>query len=117
MIGSSAKEYERTRRVAVQPNRTVGDSVIRSEVVRSVARRAGVTQTETRKVLQAFFEVVTFALSIGEVVSIHKFGTFDTFVRKATTHMLQGRAVTTPETKVVTFRSAKVLKQNVNDVE
>ena len=86
----------------------------RSEVVRSVARRTGVSQVETKKLLQAFFDVVSFALSIGEEVTLTNFGTFDTFIRKATAHALNGPPKVAPDTPVVTFRSAEKLKQIVN---
>lgn len=106
----SAWHNRRTNRT----NPTFGVNLNRSDLVRGVAQRTGFTQPEVERVIKTLFDIIALSLACGEQVSIRNFGVFNAWIRKASTHVLAGKEVESPERKTIGFRPADALKQRVN---
>ncbi|MGE5416298.1 MAG: HU family DNA-binding protein [Acidobacteriota bacterium] len=90
-------------------------------LVKSLAEKAGVTQKEAAKVLDAVLESIQGALAKGDKVQIIGFGTFEVRNRKARKVIspATGKEIKVPATKVPAFKPGKSLKEVVtsNKVE
>lgn len=81
-------------------------------LVKSLAEKAGVTQKDAAKVLDAVLESIQGALAQGEKVQIVGFGTFEVRERKARTVIspATGKEIKVPATKVPVFKAGKNLR-------
>lgn len=88
----------------------------KQELIDAVAKKAGLTKTDTTKALEAFIEVVATALKKGGDVRITNFGTFAVTKRAATTgrNPRTGAKIKIPASKQPKFRAGKGLKDIVN---
>lgn len=88
----------------------------KQELIDGVAKKAGLTKTDTAKALEAFIEVVATALKKGGDVRITNFGTFAVTKRAATTgrNPRTGDKIKIPASKQPKFRAGKGLKDIVN---
>lgn len=87
----------------------------KSELVVSMAAKAGVTQKDAEKVLNAFVESVQEALKKGEKVQLVGFGSYEVRSRKARTghNIRTGQKITIPATKVPAFKAGKKFQDAV----
>lgn len=87
----------------------------KTELVRSLAEKAEVTQKEAAKILDATLEVIQEALASGDRVQIIGFGTFEVRDRKARTVIspATGEEIQVPATRVPAFKPGKSLKESV----
>jgi DNA-binding protein HU-beta len=87
----------------------------KSELVVAMAAKAGVTQKDAEKVLNAFVESVEEALKKGEKVQLVGFGSFEVRSRKARTghNIRTGNKITIPATKVPAFKAGKKFQDAV----
>jgi DNA-binding protein HU-beta len=87
----------------------------KAELVRETAKKAGLTQKETAKVLEAVEATIRGTLGQGEKVVLVGFGTF-AVARRAEhmgRHPRTGAAIKIPAHKVPVFRPGKELKESV----
>jgi len=85
------------------------------ELVEAVAKTAGVTKTESQRVVDAVIESISKALERGEKVTVTGFGTFE--VRQRAARMGRnpqtGETIQIPAQRTPAFRSGKSLKDAV----
>ncbi|WP_017414765.1 MULTISPECIES: HU family DNA-binding protein [Clostridium] len=88
----------------------------KSELVTSMAEKAGLTKKETETFLKAFIDSVEEALSNGEKVQLVGFGTFETRERAARTgrNPRTKEEIQIPASKVPVFKAGKEFKDIVN---
>lgn len=88
----------------------------KSELVSSVAEKAGITKAQAAAAIDATVETVTEAMSSGDAVAIIGFGTFRVGERAARTgrNPRTGEAMEIPAAKVPKFTPGKALKEAVN---
>jgi len=90
--------------------------VTKTELVNSMAEKAGLSKADTEKALKAFVESVTDALKQDDKISLVGFGTFSVGERAARTgkNPQTGAALQIPAAKVPKFKAGKALKDAVN---
>lgn len=89
--------------------------VNKTELVKALAEKAGVTQKDAVKVLDATLDVIQAALAGGDKIQIIGFGTFEVRDRKARKVIspATGEEIEVPATKVPAFKPGKALKDAV----
>jgi DNA-binding protein HU-beta len=89
--------------------------VNKSELVKSLAEKAGITQKDAAKALEAITDTIQQALAKGEKVQIIGFGSFEVRDRKERKVIspATGQEITVPATKVPAFKPGKSLKEAV----
>lgn len=87
----------------------------KEELVAEVAKKSGLTKTDTGKAVTAFVEAVSEFLSKGEKVQLIGFGTFETRERASREgrNPQTGKAISIPATTVPAFKAGKALKDAV----
>lgn len=87
----------------------------KSELVKSLAEKAGFTQKDAAKALEAMVGTVQGALAKGDKVQIIGFGSFEVRDRKERKVIspATGQEITVPATKVPAFKPGKSLKEAV----
>jgi len=90
--------------------------VTKTELVNSMAEKAGLSKADTEKALKAFVDTVTDALQDSDKISLVGFGTFSVGERAARTgkNPQTGAALQIPAAKVPKFKAGKALKDAVN---
>ncbi len=86
------------------------------ELVKSIAEKAGMSQKDAGKALDAVLESITEALSKKEKVQLVGFGTFEVRHREARTGRNPrepGKAIEIPARDVPAFKPGKALKDAV----
>ena len=88
----------------------------KSELIRDVAKRAGVTQGDATRVVNATVKSMVSELSSGNKVVLTGFGTFSSSKRggKVGRNIKTGKAVEIPPAMVVRFRPGEALKRGIN---
>lgn len=89
----------------------------KTELVNSIAEKAGLSKADAEKALKAFVDSVTDALQKEEKISLVGFGTFSVGDRAARTgkNPQTGATLQIPAAKVPKFRAGKSLKDAVNN--
>ena len=87
----------------------------KSELIRVVAEKTGLTKKDTEKVVKAVFDGIGEALAKGEKVQVIGFGTFDVRSRKAREgrNPATGTTIQIPAVNVPVFKAGKALKDNI----
>ncbi|MGI9951429.1 HU family DNA-binding protein [Moorellaceae bacterium AZ2] len=87
----------------------------KGELVRAVATKAGMSQKEAGRAVNALLEVIQEAVARGEEVRLPGFGAIVVKERKArkARNIHTGEEITIPAAKVVAFRAGKLLKSAV----
>ncbi|CFX52276.1 Histone-like bacterial DNA-binding protein [Syntrophomonas zehnderi OL-4] len=87
----------------------------KSELVKSLAEKAEITQKDAAKALDAVVETIQQALANGEKVQIIGFGSFEVRDRKERTVISPAtrEEITVPATRVPAFKPGKSLKEAV----
>ena len=86
----------------------------KTELVKEMAIRNGLTQRDNAKVLETFAATVGEVVSQGDEVSIMGFGSFFLKKRDARKGMAFGKEIDIPASKSVGFKPGKSLKDAVN---
>lgn len=88
----------------------------KAEMIEALANQTGLTKTECEKVFNATFEMFKEELSKGNDVAVNGFGTFKVATRAARDGInpLTKEPLHIPEKKVVSFKSGKALKEEMN---
>jgi len=83
-----------------------------SELAKSVAKKAGVSQKQARAVIKAFVEEVVEHVNKGEKVNLVGFGIFERRVQKArkARNPRTKEIINVPEKKKFTFRASSKIK-------
>ncbi|MDY0292177.1 MAG: HU family DNA-binding protein [Desulfuromonadaceae bacterium] len=89
----------------------------KTELVNSMAEKAGLSKVDTEKALKAFIDSVTDALQQDDKISLVGFGTFSVSERAARTgkNPQTGATLQIPAAKVPKFKAGKALKDAVNN--
>lgn len=87
----------------------------KSDLVKAIADKAGVTNKDSDKFLNALIEVVSETLVKGEDISIIGFGSFSVAERSAckARNFQTGELVDVAASKTVKFKAGKTLKELV----
>ena len=87
----------------------------KTELIAAVAESAGLSKTDTERVVNAALDTITNALCKGEKVQISGFGTFEVKDREARVgrNPHTKEAIEIPATKVPGFKASKTLKDTV----
>ncbi len=90
--------------------------VNKTELVASVAEKAGTTKKDAEKAINALFASVEEALAKKDKVQIIGFGTFEVKARQARKgrNPQTGKEITIPASKTPVFKAGKGLKDSVN---
>lgn len=88
----------------------------KTELVEAIATKTNMTKTDADKMVNAFVEVVTDALTKGDKVSLKGFGNFEVRTREARTgrNPRTGEAMPIPASKAPAFKASSALKKAVN---
>lgn len=88
----------------------------KTELVASVAEKAGITKKDAEKAINAVFASVEEALASNDKVQIIGFGTFEVKAREARKgrNPQTGSEITIPASKSPVFKAGKGLKDIVN---
>lgn len=91
--------------------------VNKTELVASVAEKAGMTKKDAEKAVNALFTSVEQALAKKDKVQIIGFGTFEVKARTARKgrNPQTGKEITIPASKTPVFKAGKGLKDIVNN--
>lgn len=89
----------------------------KAELIKSIAEKADIPNTEATKVLNVFLETITETLQNGESLVLVGFGSFDVKARAARTarNLKTGEPMTIPAKKAPVFKPGKGLKEAVNN--
>lgn len=87
----------------------------KSELVKSIAKKSGLTETQANDAFKALTETVSEALGKGEDVTLVGFGTFKVTERKAKKgrNPATGETIQIPAKKAPVFKAGKALKDAV----
>lgn len=90
--------------------------VNKSDLVEMVAEKAHLSKRDARLALDSCFDLIIESLLRGEEVNITNFGVFEPKVRKSRegTHPKKHTPLLIEESKSVSFRLAKELKEKIN---
>jgi len=90
--------------------------VTKTELVNSIAEKAGLSKADSEKALKAFVDTVTDVLKEGDKIAMVGFGTFSVGDRAARVgkNPQTGAAINIPAAKVPKFKAGKALKDAVN---
>jgi DNA-binding protein HU-beta len=93
-----------------------GNIVNKTELIASVAEKAGMTKKDAEKAINALFSSVEDALAKDDKVQIIGFGTFEVKSREARKgrNPQTGNEITIPASKTPVFKAGKGLKDVVN---
>ncbi len=88
----------------------------KQELVAAIAAKAGISQADAGKVVNATFDVITETLKAGEKIVITGFGQFEAKERAARTGInpATGAQIKIAACKVPGFKAGKALKDAVN---
>lgn len=88
----------------------------KTELVASVAEKAGITKKDAEKVINAVFNSIEEALANNDKVQIIGFGTFEVKTREERKgrNPQTGKEITIPASKSPVFKAGKGLKDVVN---
>lgn len=89
----------------------------KSELIKAVAEKSGLTMKDTGKAIDAFTDTITDCMCKDEKVQLPGFGSFETAVRAARMgrNPATGESIMCAETKTVKFKALKGLKDAVNE--
>ena len=87
----------------------------KTELVASVAEKAGLSKKDAEKAVSAVFDSITESLKAGDKVALVGFGTFDVKERaeRVCKNPRTGESVVSPATRVPGFKAGKGLKDAV----
>ncbi len=91
-------------------------AVGKAEIIQHIAGETGLTQSETKKALEAFLECISQTLKKGEDVRLTGFGTFGVQASAARTgrNPRTGATIQIAASKRPVFKAGKELKETVN---
>lgn len=90
----------------------------KKEIVRSISEDLGLTQLETKKIVQKVFDAILETLVEEERVELRNFGIFEVKRRapRRARNPRTGEKVFVPEKCVVTFKPGQIMQQRVRSL-
>lgn len=90
----------------------------KKEIVRVISEELGLTQQQTKEVVQRTFDSIVETLVLEGRIELRNFGVFEVKPRAARTarNPKTGAKVQVPEKFVVSFKPGKVMEQRVKDL-
>ncbi len=87
----------------------------KSELIESIASKAGLTKDAAAKAVNAYTETIVETLKAGDKVMLAGFGTYEVKARAARVahNPRNGEAIEIPATKVPAFKAGKTFKESV----
>lgn len=91
----------------------------KKEIVRTISEEIGLTQFQTKEIVQKTFNVIVETLVEGGRIELRNFGVFEVKRRapRKARNPRTGDKVFVPEKHVVTFKPGKVMEQRVQEPE
>jgi len=89
------------------------------DMIKTIAEAAGITQTQTREIVQRVFESIIETLVKDGRVELRNFGVFEVKKRKPrqARNPRTGEKVLVPERAVVTFKAGREMEERVGQLE
>jgi integration host factor subunit beta len=89
----------------------------KKDIVRTISEETGLTQQQTKDVVQRTFDAIIDCLASGRRIELRNFGVFEVKQRAARTarNPRTGVQVEVPEKFVVTFKPGKEMEARVNE--
>jgi len=93
--------------------------VTKKEIVRTISEEIGLTQLQTKEIVQKTFDAIVDALVREERIELRNFGVFEVKRRAArkARNPRTGDKVLVPEKFVVTFKPGKEMEERVRELE
>lgn len=93
-----------------------GLDLTKKDIVRTISEETGLTQQQTKDVVQRTFDAITDCLASGRRLELRNFGVFEVKLRAARSarNPRTGVQVEVPEKFVVTFKPGKEMESRVN---
>ena len=94
-------------------------SLQKRDLVRTIAQKTGLSQSETAQVINHFLEEVTHTLTEHPRLELRKFGVFETGYHQARKlkHPKTGKVINVPAQKVVKFKASSYFKEKLNSIK
>ena len=91
----------------------------KKEIVRSISEDLGLTQLQTKQIVQKLFEAILNMLTEQRRVELRNFGVFEVKRRgpRRARNPKTGEKVLVPEKSVVTFKPGRIVQQRVAALE
>jgi nucleoid DNA-binding protein len=93
--------------------------VTKKEIVRTISEEIGLTQLQTKEIVQKTFDAIVEALVAERRIELRNFGVFEVKRRapRKARNPRTGEKVFVPEKSVVTFKPGKEMEQRVKELE
>jgi integration host factor subunit beta len=93
--------------------------VTKKEIVRTISEEIGLTQLQTKEIVQKTFDAIVKALVAERRIELRNFGVFEVKRRapRKARNPRTGDKVFVPEKFVVTFKPGKEMEERVKDLE
>jgi nucleoid DNA-binding protein len=93
--------------------------VTKKEIVRTISEEIGLTQLQTKEIVQKTFDAIVDALVAEQRIELRNFGVFEVKRRapRKARNPRTGDKVFVPEKYVVTFKPGKEMEQRVKELE
>jgi nucleoid DNA-binding protein len=100
-------------------DRERGDGMTKKEIVKQIADKVGLTQVETKEIVQNTFDAIIEAIASEGRIELRNFGVFEVKKRAArkARNPRTGDKVFVPEKFVVTFKPGKEMEERVRQLE
>lgn len=87
----------------------------KKEIIKHISDRIGLTQVETRKVVQGTFDAIIDAIASEGRIELRNFGVFEVKTRKArkARNPRTGEEVSVPEKRVVIFKPGRMMEEKI----
>ena len=87
----------------------------KKDIVKTIADRLGLTQVETKEVVQCTLDAIIDAIAEGGGVELRNFGVFKVKQRapRKARNPRTGEVVHVPAKKVVTFKPGRIMEQRI----
>jgi DNA-binding protein HU-beta/integration host factor subunit alpha len=98
----------------------MANNLTKREIVLEIYEKTGFPQKQVQQTVQMALDIILNALSVGRNVELRNFGVFEVQVRKARIGRNPNRPetdVVIPTRAVVKFKSGKVLKAQIKDLD
>ena len=94
-------------------------SVTKKEIVRTISEEIGLTQLQTKEIVQKTFDAIVEALVAERRIELRNFGVFEVKRRapRKARNPRTGDKVFVPEKSVVTFKPGKEMEERVKELE
>ena len=92
-----------------------GVAVTKKEIVKQIADKVGLTQVETKEVVQSTFDAIINAIATESRIELRNFGVFEVKERapRKARNPRTGEPVDVPAKKVVVFKPGRLMEERV----